>query len=315
MSIPTMTRRQKSWTIGAMASLRRRVRWLAWPLAGWLLAACAPARPPLLQLEDSYSRQAAEDIYTVGYRNISEKYIETVPVARLALEGLRGLASIDPSLTVKRSASHVTLSYNNNQLARYPAPGDDDVRAWAQLTTNITTAGRGPSQTLRDAKPEKVYEAVFDGIISGLDAFSRYAGAVEAERNRSNRDGFGGVGIRFTVRNGQVPITMIMPGSPAAKAGLKVDDRITQVGTIPVENLKSYEIAAQLRGPVESHVVVAVNRGDPARRLRFDVERKHIVPTTVTNRYQDGIVDLTISGFNRACRPRWRTPSTATARR
>ena len=42
------------------------------------------------------------EVYTAGFRNISEKYIRPLQVDDIAVGGLEGLTSIDPSLQAER---------------------------------------------------------------------------------------------------------------------------------------------------------------------------------------------------------------------
>ena len=50
------------------------------------------------------------EVYTAGFRNISEKYIRPIRVDKIAVGGLEGLASIDPALKAERHNDHVRRS-------------------------------------------------------------------------------------------------------------------------------------------------------------------------------------------------------------
>ena len=101
---------------------------------------------------------------------------------------------------------------------------------------------------------------MFDGSLSRLDVFSRYAGAKEARKNRAKREGFGGIGIRFRVKQGAVVLTQIMDETPAAAAGLKVEDRLVRVDGVSLEGAKTRDVVERLRGPSGTWVTVAVAR-------------------------------------------------------
>ncbi len=85
------------------------------------------------------------DIFAAGYASITEKYIEAVSAATLAMEGMRGLGAIDPALTVRRTEDVVVLAVSERTIARFPAPADDDVEGWAALTAKVSAAGRRTS--------------------------------------------------------------------------------------------------------------------------------------------------------------------------
>lgn len=264
-----------------------------------LLSGCASSPAPGPEA-DAFPTQAAEETFTVGYSNISDKFIDTVLISDLALEGMRGLGALDPALTIRRDAETVVLASAATDVASFSAPRDDDPEAWARLTVEVSKAGRRASRELRDASVEDVYEAVFDGLLSKLDRYSRYAGRDEARRNRAKREGFGGIGVRFQALNGKVRVTDVMEGTPAERAGLKINDLIIEVDGVAVSGMTSARLVDLLRGPVETVVKLRIRRGEAEPLLNFDIARAHVVPTTVAEKIEDGILFLTVSRFNQA---------------
>ncbi|MCG8511334.1 MAG: S41 family peptidase [Rhodospirillales bacterium] len=274
-------------------------RFLAPVLLTALLAGCAAPRLAD-QDADPFPVQAAEETFSVGYANISDKFIDRVLIGDLALEGMRGLGALDPALTVRRDADSIVLASAAADVARFPAPAADDTEAWAHLTVEVSKAGRQTSNEVRNATVEDVYEAVFDGLLSKLDRYSRYAGRDEARRNRAKREGFGGIGIRFQALKGKVRVTDVMEGTPAERAGLEVNDLIVQVDGVAISEMPSTRIVDLLRGPIDTFVRLSVRRGDRDALLDFDIERAHVVPTTVTEKFEGGVLFLTVSRFNQA---------------
>ena len=262
------------------------------------LAGCAPARQAAVPAADDFPRQAAVQTFTDGYKGVAQKYIDPVRVQDVAVEGLRGLGTIDPVLTVARSGATVVLAAGSREVARFPVPGDGNVGGWAALTADVSAAGRTASQELKGADMERIYEVVFDRALFSLDAFSRYSGAEEAKQNRARREGFNGIGIRFEIRDGTVRVLRVMDGAPAAKAGIRGNDRITHVDGYPTEGMDDDRVIEVLRGPVKSRVVVTIRRDGVDRPLRFEMERAHVIPNTVVARKEKGILHLKVTGFN-----------------
>ena len=262
------------------------------------VAACAPARTLPSPEATSFHRPAALEVFATGYGSIRDKYIRPVSVAAVAVEGLKGLTTIDPDLTVSRMGSRVLLTAHGEAVTSEPVPGDNDVDGWAALTAQLSIAGHQTSEPLRDAGVERLYEVVFDSAISGLDAFSRYAGAKEAQRHRAKRDGYGGIGIRFALSEGVIRVTDVMPDTPAARADMRKDDRITHVGEVPIEGLIVADVIRQLRGPVQSRVTVTLRREGSDEPLVVSLRRAHIIPATVSLSHDDGIIKARISSFN-----------------
>jgi carboxyl-terminal processing protease len=279
-------------------------------LAVWVVAACAQPQPQPVVDESPVPHKQAAEMFLAGYTHIAEKYIEKTPVAQLAMEGIRGLGSIDPALIVKRVENKIFLATSNvmpdaepdagpdEEPAYFKAPADDDIKGWAALTVKIWSEGRKASKELFNSSPEKLYEAVFDGALSKLDIYSRYSGLREATRNRARRDGFGGIGIRFKVSSKTVRITSIIKKTPAARSGLRVGDLILRVGSIPVTGLSARDVSDQLRGRIDSRVKLTVSRGSEPTPQKFILERHLIVTPTVKAKFNDGIVFMKISSFN-----------------
>ncbi|MBT6095983.1 MAG: hypothetical protein HOH04_13955, partial [Rhodospirillaceae bacterium] len=178
---------------------RRFFVWPTWCLV-IVLAGCGAPAPITSELPKPHSPQALE-VFSAGYGGIVEKYINPVDINSVAMEGIKGFAAIDPGLTVIQDSNHVRLNLAGGEIARLPRPKINDAYGWAALTVDLATAARAHSREMYDANAEKLYEAVFDGALSGLDLYSRYAGATEARKNRARRDGFGGIGIRFKMKD------------------------------------------------------------------------------------------------------------------
>ena len=265
-----------------------------------VVTACAPSPPPPVVETPSFATEAARETFAAGFGNIAEKYIETVDVGTMTVDGLRGLGSIDPALTVNRTGGTVVLAAADEPVARFTAPtDDDDVNGWAELAVEVSVAGSRVSRDLREAGIERLYEAVFDGVLSNLDIFSRYAGLEEARRQRAKREGFGGIGIRFSLKNAVIMVVSVMPRTPASRAGIEKDDRVTHIDGIPTKGMKKQEVVANLRGPVKTKVVLTVSRSGVVDPMRFEIDREHIVPTSVTSFEKGGIVFVKVTGFNR----------------
>lgn len=262
------------------------------------VSACAPQHSGEMSREAAFPRTAAEEVFATAYRNIADKYIETVALDTVVMEGLRGLSAIDPAITVSRGGGLVTLGTPDRVLANLHLPPANDTRGWAAVTADMVVAGRAESADLRAAPDEKIYEAVLDAALSNLDMFSRYAGAEEARANRAKRDGFGGIGLRVAMEEKAARITEVSPDAPGERAGLKENDRIIRVDGVPVEGMSQRDVLAMLRGPVHSWVRLDVMRRHAHETVLVELERTHIVPATVAETRRGGVEFITIESFN-----------------
>ncbi len=263
-----------------------------------LVSACAPMGDISEQHPKFFSEIQAAEVFAAGYTGVTEKYIDKVTVKEIALEGMRGLGAVDPALTVSETNGRVVLAVGGNTISTFPTPRDDDVNGWANLTADISLAARGKSAEMKAAGSEAIYEAVFDGVLSGLDIYSRYAGTREAKQNRAKRDGFGGIGIRYNIREGVPVISSVMEKTPAALAGLRKGDRITRCDGRELKGLTRREISALLRGPTQTRIELSIERVGILDPLQMALERAHIFPSTVTETVKDGIFVLKVKSFN-----------------
>ena len=304
MPIRLMTPQSKSNTIVTMMSpskSNRRPQIYRWSIGAILLglmSACAPQAERVHHPTASLRQPAATELFTKGYQQISDKHIEPVSISTLALEGMKGLSAIDPELIVSRQNSSIKLLAHDRLVKSFRAPIKHDASAWADLTVRLWREARAHSISIQNAQSESVYEAIFDGMLSKLDGYSRYAGKKQAQRNRNRRDGFGGIGIHFRYKRGLIHVSRVLKNTPAAHAGLKSGDIITHVGDVPLKGLKSRDIISQLHGPIQSIVNITVQRQGLLKPLIFEIERALIVPNTVTSRIKDGIIVVRIRSFN-----------------
>lgn len=265
-----------------------------------LLAACAGHREAARSSDSAALPPLATRLFSVAYDQISERYVQPVVLSNLTGAGLGNLAKLDTRLEVRQSSGRIELRENGIQFALLETPTrEDDSRHWAQLTVAAIDAGRRNSAALRATAPEVLYQTVFDGALTRLDAYSRYAGQEAARDNRASRDGFSGIGITIEMDPaGLVRVSSVFPGSPADRAGMRLDDRITGIDGESVVGKDAREIVRRLRGPIGRSVDVTVTRGPAAAPVQIAVTRTLIIPPTVKYRRDGNIAYIKLSGFN-----------------
>lgn len=295
-------------TVGAIARTRalrggrearrgtpRAVR-AAFLVIAFAVSSCAT---PSGQSDKGFAAAEAGRVFSAGYESISDRYVEKVAIGDLALEGLHGLSSLDWRISVSRSEDAVELSGYDGRLATFRAPEADDAAGWAALTVQVVEKGASASPELSQATSEEIYQVVFEGVLLGLDEFSRYAGAELARHNRAAREGFGGIGIRYAAEQDGARVSFVMADTPAADSGIEVGDLITHVDGVAVAGLEKREIGRRLRGRAESRVTLTVRRGDATQGARqVALTRALIVPPTVVARREGDFGYLRVTGFN-----------------
>ncbi len=262
-----------------------------------LLSACTSLPEQQVTPVEPFPISDVEKVFAAGFGHISRKYIDDVDVQPLVVEGLRGLTSLEPGISIIEEHGYVSLRQNRKNVISMPAPPADDTNAWSHLATMITLEATRNSRDLKNIDVEQIYEAVFDGALSTLDIYSRYAGADEAGSNRAQRDGFGGIGIRFHLVGNDVVVTEVVAGSPADAAGVRIDDMLLRVDGEPISGLGIEDVTAVLRGTVDSLVSLTFLR-DESSVIPLEVIRAHIVPPTVRVEQQGGVLHVRVKSFN-----------------
>jgi carboxyl-terminal processing protease len=257
-----------------------------------LAAACTPLPNPF------ESESSPERVFAVSFENLVERYIEPRKPSELALAGLAKLSTLDEAVAVSRTGNFVEVNIAGIPTSRHAAPEADDIDGWALLTANVLQDVRKASPAVRTQSDQDIYEVVFKGIFSSLDKYSRYRGPEAANHSRASRDGFGGLGVVIKVKDGVTVITRVLRDTPARRAGLKPDDRITVVDGKPIRGLSQSEVIKRLRGDVDEVIALTIMRGTPGVPVDFSLIRMHIIVPTVEVRRDASLLRLKISGFN-----------------
>jgi carboxyl-terminal processing protease len=261
-------------------------------LFGLAIAGCAGG--------DSSTDPAAlsRQMFETGFEDIDAVYIDKPNIPNLALAGLQQLSTIDSDVTAKRDGDQIELLLKNQIAYSRRVDSDFDAQDWGDLTSDLLTQAGQDSEKIKAAPQEKIYEAMFSGIVGKLDQFSRYAGAQNARENRASRDGFGGIGVRISVEDDQVRVISVMHYTPAERMGLKNDDIIQEIDGQTTKGLNQQDVVDRLRGPVDSKVDITVKRADQKDPFVVSLTRAHVVPETVNYRREGDVGYFRIYSFN-----------------
>jgi carboxyl-terminal processing protease len=258
------------------------------------LAACASTPRSAIETDSVLDH----DMMATGLEDIESVYIADQDVPKLTLVGLKNLSDLDPAVSTRYISGQLELLVNNNAVRSVAIDSGDDIDAWAEASAEILYNARADSTKIAAAGHEKIYDAVFSGMIEELDPFSRYAGANAAKENRASREGFGGIGVRISVEEGVVRIVSIMHYTPAERLGLMRDDIILKIDGESVDGMSQQEVVAKLRGPVDSRVDLTLKRGKADKPIEITLQRAHVVPETVSYRREGQIAYFHIFSFN-----------------
>ena len=236
-------------------------------------------------------------LFEEAYGGISRYYIEPVRPATLAMAGLDNLGKIDARVSVERAGDQVIL-HDASAVTQFTAPDAQDAQGWAALTEAVMTTARSHSEAVAALSVSTLDQRVLEGTMGVLDRFSHYMAPELARERRASREGFGGIGVSLDADSTDVRIAEVLPDTPAALAGLHVNDIIVAIDGVDTATLPREEAVQRLRGPTESIVTLAVARPGSPEQLRVAMQRARIVPPTVTLKEAYGIAHLRLTSFN-----------------
>lgn len=135
-----------------------------------------------------------------------------------------------------------------------------------------------------------------NAILSSIDAFSMYLPAGTYDTAFPENQNFTGVGVVVVKVSTGLKITEVTVGSPAEKAGLRVDDILTHVDGTSLAPLSLYEGAALLAGNAGTSVKLAFTRF--GHTMNVTVTRAEIIVPNLTHRtLENGIYYIDLDSF------------------
>lgn len=257
-------------------------------------AACTTTKTVVAPSKSS----AIQEMFELAFSDIHDIHLDTINVDALALGGLQGLSLLEPAAELQRKGDVVEFLINGSLIGKIKSPDANDSTGWAKAVDTLITVGKKSSTKLANADDERIYKAVFAGLLKNLDKYSRYAGAKLARRNREIREGFGGIGISIKADSTGARVLKVSQDSPAWKAGILIGDLLISVDGVSINGLTLQEIAQKLRGPVNQKVDVKIKRN--SRDAAFDVaiQRIRIIPNTVHYTAKGAVAYVQVTSFN-----------------
>jgi carboxyl-terminal processing protease len=149
------------------------------------------------------------------------------------------------------------------------------------------------------SEERKLIEGAIKGMLGALDERSTYYSAEDFRRQREATKGeFGGLGVEVLLKDGVIQVVTPIDGTPAARAGLRAGDAITQVNDKPLKGLSLPESVAEMRGPVGTTAKLTVVRPGTAEPLSIEIVREVIRVISVRTRADEDVGYIRISTFN-----------------
>ncbi|MDR7554071.1 MAG: S41 family peptidase [Armatimonadota bacterium] len=122
----------------------------------------------------------------------------------------------------------------------------------------------------------------------------------ERQLRQRGQPGFTGAGIVLLERAGRFYVRDVIPGGPAARAGVRRFDRIARIGAVSTGGMQVEQVAGAIRGPAGTPVTLVLDRPGRAGPLAVTLTRAPIqVPAVFAARVlPDGIGYLQFYQFS-----------------
>lgn len=236
-------------------------------------------------------------IYSEALTFIAPRILDPVSVPQLTVWGLQGLTALDPDMRIVVNDAKLQLFRQEQMVLDVQTPKDAAPASWARAAAALTAASFPVSAAVRKAGSQGVIQGFFDELFSRLDPYSRYVAPVEAREDRAKRAGRAGLGLTVGLRGPLIEVRAVVRDSPAAIAGIKPGDTLSEIDDQRTQDQDPATIAALLSG-AEGSVVGLTWRGRDGRVREARLVRVMVPPETVfAQRFADVLV-LRVSSFS-----------------
>ncbi len=149
-------------------------------------------------------------------------------------------------------------------------------------------------------------EGAIDGMVRSLDdPYSAYLEPENYARFREQiRGSFGGIGILVGMRSQGLLVIKPFAGTPAARAGIREGDVITEIDGFKVSEMDLETAVAMIHGPIGTKVGLVVKRENYEQPLRFTITREEITIPSVEYKFlEPGVGYISVSQFSEQTPP------------
>lgn len=147
--------------------------------------------------------------------------------------------------------------------------------------------------------PRDGHELVLAALRSLMKSLDPHSVLIENVSPQSLRDSlvgeFGGVGVELEIAGDAAVVMQAYPDAPAARAGIRVGDRIVAVDGQAVAQRPLDAVIASIKGPPRTQVRLGIRRND--QRFDVTVERQLVRFQTVTLEPSEGVAIVRIAEF------------------
>ena len=255
----------------------------------------------VLLVEPAYAQpldtRLVTNVYATALAFLAPRTLEPISVAQMTVWGLRGLTTLDPSLTAEARDGRLNLSQLDRIVATRQSPPAGDINGWASAAVQFALAAATVSPTVRRAGSQAIVQSFFDEMFNHLDPYSRYVPPRAATEDREERAGSAGAGLELIQRGASVVVQDAIADAPAGLAGIRPGDIILAVDERSTRGKDARTVATWIEGPPETTVTVAWRTRD-GRTHTADMVRAMVPPETVFPQRIGSVLLVRVTAFN-----------------
>lgn len=175
----------------------------------------------------------------------------------------------------------------------------DEISTYELLNLFGEVMERTKMSYVEEVSDKQLIEAAINGMLTSLDPHSSYLNVDDYKYMTEQTKGkFGGLGIQITSDSGLIKVISPIDDTPAAKAGIKAGDYITEVDGETVIGQTLNDVVNKLRGKVGSKVKVTIKRANK-KPFTVTLRRAEIKVDSVKSEIKDeDILYIRIPSFN-----------------
>ncbi|MES2984565.1 MAG: S41 family peptidase [Pseudomonadota bacterium] len=155
------------------------------------------------------------------------------------------------------------------------------------------------SDYVEPVSDDKLIESALNGMLTSLDPHSNYMNDKQfGDMKIQTKGEFGGLGIEVTMENGLVKVVSPIDETPAAKAGVKPGDFISEIDGVAVMGMTLQDAVDKMRGPINTNVKITILREGLKEPLPITLKRDLIKIQSIRSRSEDDVIYLRITSFS-----------------
>jgi len=191
-------------------------------------------------------------------------------------------------VVVMSSTCLVTLLLLGSMLSKGAPAETPGTGVYRHLAVYTEVLSRIKGEYVEEPDMKNVTLGALNGMLESLDPYASYLSAEQYKEYLKNFDAFkGDVGLVLSKRYGYIMVVDVVPGSPAAKAGLSTGDYIEAIKGVATRDMPLAFGELLLKGAPGSNIDITVLRRKPEPQ-KMTLTRTAIVYPAVSSKMLDG---------------------------